>query len=89
MEEGAAAIATSSGAAAIFYAFANVAEAGDNILIAKQAYGGTTTLTGHTLKRFGIEARYFDIYDLDAMEKQIDNRSKMIFFEEFFFQAVK
>ena len=81
MEEGAAAIATSSGAAAIFYAFANVAEAGDNILIAKQAYGGTTTLTGHTLKRFGIEARYFDIHDLDAMEKQIDNRSKMIFFE--------
>jgi len=81
MEEGAAAIATSSGAAAIFYAFANVAEAGDNILIAKQAYGGTTTLTGHTLKRFGITARYFDIHDLEAMERQIDNRTKMIFFE--------
>jgi len=81
MEEGAAAIATASGAAAIFYAFANVAEAGDNILIAKQAYGGTTTLTGHTLKRFGIEARYFDIHDLEAMEAQIDARSKMIFFE--------
>ena len=81
MEEGVAAIATASGAAAIFYAFANVAEAGDNILIAKQAYGGTTTLTGHTLKRFGIEARYFDIHDLEAMERQIDERSKMIFFE--------
>ncbi len=81
MEEGAAAIATASGASAIFYAFANVAEAGDNILIAKQAYGGTTTLTGHTLKRFGIEARYFDIHDLDAMEQQIDADTKMIFFE--------
>ena len=81
MEEGAAAIATASGASAIFYAFANVAEAGDNILVAKQAYGGTTTLTGHTLKRFGIEARYFDIHDLDTMEQLIDTRSKMIFFE--------
>ena len=81
MEEGAAAIATASGASAIFYAFANVAEAGDNILVAKQAYGGTTTLTGHTLKRFGIEARYFDIHDLDAMEQLIDARTKMIFFE--------
>lgn len=81
MEEGAAAIATASGASAIFYAFANVAEAGDNILVAKQAYGGTTTLTGHTLKRFGIEARYFDIHDLDAIEQLIDTRSKMIFFE--------
>ncbi len=81
MEEGAGAIATASGASAIFYAFANVAEAGYNILVAKQAYGGTTTLTGHTLKRFGIEARYFDIHDLDAMEQLIDARSKMIFFE--------
>lgn len=81
MEDGAAAIATASGASAIFYAFANVAEAGDNLLIAKQAYGGTTTLTGHTLKRFGIEARYFDIHDLDAMEKMIDEKTKMIFFE--------
>jgi O-acetylhomoserine (thiol)-lyase len=81
MEEGAAAIATSSGAAAIFYAFANVAEAGDNILIAKQAYGGTTTLTGHTLKRFGIEGRFFDVKDLNDLERQIDDRTKMIFFE--------
>ncbi len=81
LEDAAAAIATASGAAAIFYAFANVAEVGDNIIIAKQAYGGTTTLTGHTLKRFGIEARYFDIHELDEMEKMIDDRTKMIFFE--------
>jgi len=81
LEQGAAAIATASGAAAVFYAFANVAEAGDNILVAKQAYGGTTTLTGHTLKRFGIEARYFDVKDLKGMEKLIDDRTKMIFFE--------
>jgi O-acetylhomoserine (thiol)-lyase len=81
MERGAAAIATSSGAAAVFYAFANVAEAGDNILVARQAYGGTLTLAEHTLKRFGIEGRFFDVKDLDELERQIDERTKMIFFE--------
>ena len=81
MERGAAAIATASGAAAVFYAFANVAEAGDNILVARQAYGGTPTLAEHTLRRFGIEGRFFDVKDLSSMEKLIDDRTKMIFFE--------
>ena len=81
LEKGAAAVATASGTAAIFYAFVNVAEAGDNILVAKQAYGGTLTLAAHTIKRFGIEARFFDIHNLEELESQIDNRSKIIFFE--------
>jgi O-acetylhomoserine (thiol)-lyase len=81
MERGAAALATASGAAAVFYAFANVAEAGDNILVAHQAYGGTLTLAEHTLKRFGIEGRFFDVRDLEDLERQIDERTKMIFFE--------
>ncbi len=81
LEHGAAAVATASGTAAIFYAFANVAEAGDNILVAKQAYGGTVTLSAHTIKRFGIEARFFDIHNLEELESQIDEKSKIIFFE--------
>ena len=81
LEGGVASIATASGAAAVFYAFANVAGCGDNILVAKQAYGGTLTLTAHTLKRFGIEARYFDVTKLDELDKLIDEKTKMIFFE--------
>ncbi len=81
MERGAAAIATASGAAAVFYAFANVAEAGDNILVARQAYGGTLTLAEHTLKRFGIEGRFFDVKNLEELESKIDERTKIIFFE--------
>ncbi len=81
LENGVGAIATASGAAAIFYAFANVAETGDNILVAKQAYGGTLTLAEHTLKRFGIEGRFFDVKNLEELESQIDDRTKMIFFE--------
>lgn len=81
LEGGAAAVGTASGMAAIFYAIANVAEAGDNIIVAKQVYGGTTTLTGHTLKRFGIEARYFDVKSPAQLEKLIDDKTKIILFE--------
>ena len=81
LEGGAAAIGTASGMAAIFYAIANVAEAGDNIVVAKQVYGGTTTLTGHTLKRFGIETRYFDVTAPDEIEGLVDEKTKLILFE--------
>ena len=81
LEHGVAAIGTASGMAAIFYAIANVAEAGDNIIVAKQVYGGTTTLTGHTIKRFGIETRYFDVTNPSEIEALIDDKTKLILFE--------
>jgi len=81
LEGGASGIATASGMAAIFYAIANVAEAGDNIIVAKQVYGGTTTLTGHTIKRFGIETRYFNINNPSEIEALIDEKTKIILFE--------
>jgi len=81
LEGGAAAIGTASGMAAIFYAIANVAEAGDNIVVAKQVYGGTTTLTGHTIKRFGIETRYFNVNNPSEIEALIDEKTKIILFE--------
>ena len=81
LEGAVAGIGTASGMSAIFYAIANVAEAGDNILVAKQVYGGTTTLTGHTIKRFGIETRYFDVNNPSEIEALIDEKSKLILFE--------
>jgi O-acetylhomoserine (thiol)-lyase len=81
LEGGVAAIGTASGMAAIFYAIANVAEAGDNVVVAKQVYGGTTTLTGHTIKRFGIETRYFDVRNPGEIETLIDDKTKIIIFE--------
>ncbi|WP_309498944.1 O-acetylhomoserine aminocarboxypropyltransferase/cysteine synthase family protein [Sulfurovum sp.] len=81
LEGGVAAIGTASGMAAIFYAIANVAESGDNIIVAKQVYGGTTTLTGHTIKRFGIETRYFDIRNPSEIEALVDDKTKIILFE--------
>ena len=81
LEGGEAALATSSGMSAIFYAFANAAEAGDNIICAKQLYGGSLTQVAHTLKRFGIEARFFNVHNPKELEELIDEKSKVIFFE--------
>ncbi|WP_457745235.1 O-acetylhomoserine aminocarboxypropyltransferase/cysteine synthase family protein [Sulfurimonas sp.] len=81
VEGGEAAIATASGMSAIFFAIVNAAEAGDNIICAKQLYGGSLTLSAHTLKRFGIEARFFDVQNPQEIQKLIDDKSKVIFFE--------
>ncbi len=81
MEGGEAALATASGMAAIFYAIVNAAEAGDNIVCASQLYGGTLTQAAHTLKRFGIEARFFDVHKPEQIEALADEKTKVIFFE--------
>ncbi|NPA59598.1 MAG: O-acetylhomoserine aminocarboxypropyltransferase/cysteine synthase [Epsilonproteobacteria bacterium] len=81
LEGGEAAIATSSGMSAIFFAIVNSAQAGDNIVCASQLYGGSLTLNTHTLKRFGIEARFFDVHNPSEIENLIDDKTKVIFFE--------
>lgn len=81
VEGGAFGVAVATGAAAIFYAVLNLAQSGDNILYANKIYGGTQTLFVHTLKRFGIEARAFDIDDSSSIEPLIDANTKLIFFE--------
>jgi len=81
LEGGSAALSTSSGMSSIFYAIANVAEVGDNIIHASKLYGGTVTLFGHTIKRFGIEQRSFDIDSPEDIETLIDDKTKAIFFE--------
>ncbi len=81
LEGGEAAIATASGMSAIFYAIANSAEAGDNIICAKQLYGGSLTQAAHTLKRFGIESRFFDVHNPSEIEALLDDKTKVIFFE--------
>ncbi|WP_418187118.1 O-acetylhomoserine aminocarboxypropyltransferase/cysteine synthase family protein [Aliarcobacter lanthieri] len=81
LENGAAALATSSGAAAIFYSIINIAEAGDNILIADKLYGGSVTLFHFTLKRLGISVKVFDNDEASDLESLIDDKTKAIFFE--------
>jgi O-acetylhomoserine (thiol)-lyase len=81
LEGGAAAITVSSGQSAIFYAIANVAEAGDTVLISDKLYGGAVTLLTYTMKRFGIKTKVFKSADASDLEEQIDDTTKAIFFE--------
>ena len=60
MEGGVAAMLTSSGQAANFYAVMNIAEAGDHIICSSAVYGGTYNLYAHTIRKMGISATFVD-----------------------------
>ena len=60
MEGGYAAMLTSSGQAANFYAIMNIAEAGDHIICSSAVYGGTYNLYAHTIRKMGIQATFVD-----------------------------
>lgn len=60
LEGGVAAMLTSSGQAANFYAVMNIAEAGDHIICSSTVYGGTYNLYAHTIRKMGIEATFVD-----------------------------
>ncbi|MGI6069765.1 MAG: O-acetylhomoserine aminocarboxypropyltransferase/cysteine synthase family protein [Blautia sp.] len=68
LEGGIAAMLTSSGQAANFYAAFNICEAGDHIVSASTIYGGTFNLFGVTLKKLGIDCTFVDS---DASEEEI------------------
>lgn len=81
LEGGVAALAVSSGMAAINYAVLNIASAGDNIVATPQLYGGTYTLFCHELPRLGIEVRFAESDQAADLEKLIDDKTKAVFCE--------
>lgn len=81
MEGGIGALGLASGMAAITYAIMTIAEQGDNIVSTTTLYGGTYNLFAHTLPNFGINIRFCDPDDLDAMEAAIDDRTRAVFCE--------
>jgi len=81
LEGGIAGLALASGMAAITYAVQTIAEAGDNILSASQLYGGTYNLFAHTFPQQGIETRFFEIDQPEAIARLADMRTKAVFVE--------
>ncbi|MFK7957377.1 MAG: bifunctional O-acetylhomoserine aminocarboxypropyltransferase/cysteine synthase [Lysobacterales bacterium] len=81
MEGGIGALAVSSGMAAITYAVMTVAQGGDNIVSTASLYGGTYNLFAHTLPNYGIEVRFIDADDHDALANAIDDKTKAVFCE--------
>ena len=81
MEGGVGALGLSSGMAAITDAIFTIAGSGDNIISTHTLYGGTYNLFAHALPRLGIEVRFVDPDDLEALEASIDDRTRLVFCE--------
>ena len=81
LEGGVAALAVASGAAAVTYAIANIARAGDHIVAAKTIYGGSYNLLAHTLKDYGIETTFVDPSRPQHFEEAIRENTKAVFIE--------
>ena len=81
LERGVAALALSSGSAAVNYSILNLAGAGDNIVSVPQLYGGTYTLFAHMLPQQGIEVRFAAGDSADDLARLIDGRTKAVFCE--------
>lgn len=80
-EGGVAAIAVGSGAAAVTYAFLNIATAGDHIVAANNIYGGTYNLLHNTLTSYGISTTFVDPSDPENVEQAIRPNTKAVFIE--------
>ncbi|NJP38313.1 PLP-dependent aspartate aminotransferase family protein [Alkalicoccus luteus] len=81
LEEGVAAVATSSGMAAISLSILNLASAGDHIVAATNLYGGTYNLFSVTLPRYGIDVTFVDPQDPKHFAGAIQENTKAVFAE--------
>jgi len=81
LEGGVAALAVSTGQAALHYAVVNLADHGGNIVSVPQLYGTTHTLFAHVLKRQGITTRFADSDRPEAIEQLIDQDTRAVFCE--------
>ena len=81
LEGGVGALSVSSGQAALNYAVLNITELGSNIVSVPQLYGTTHTLFAHVLPSQGINVRFAESDQPDAIEKLIDEKTKAVFCE--------
>lgn len=81
LEGGAAALALSSGTAAIFYSIINLAQAGDEIVSSSNLYGGTYTQFNNILPQLGIKVKFVDPSDPQNFAKAITAKTKALYTE--------
>ena len=81
LEGGTAALAVSSGAAAVTYTIQNLTQAGDHVVAAKNIYGGTYNLLAHTLAAYGVSTTFVNPCDFEEVEAAIRDNTKLLFAE--------
>ena len=81
LEGGVAAMAVSSGAAAVSMSVLNLVAAGDNFVSVPQLYGATYTYFAHVLPTLGVETRFAADDRPESIGALIDGRTKAVFCE--------
>ncbi len=81
LEGGSAALALSSGAAAITYTVQALAANGGHIVAQKTIYGGSYNLLEHTLPQYGIRTTFVDAHKLEEVEGAIEEDTRAIYIE--------
>ena len=82
LEGGTAAMLTSSGQAANFFALFNLCEAGDHIVASSTIYGGTFNLISVTMKKMGITATFVDpLCSEEELDAAFQPNTKVVFGE--------
>ncbi len=81
LEGGSAALAVSSGAAAITYTVEALAANGGHIVAQKTIYGGSYNLLSHTLPQYGIDTTFVDAHNISEIESAIKDNTRAIYLE--------
>ncbi len=81
MEGGECCVATSSGMAAILSTFMALLKSGDHIVSSRAIFGTTSVLITNFMAKFGVEATFVDLTDLEAWRKAIRPETKLLFLE--------
>jgi O-acetylhomoserine (thiol)-lyase len=75
------ALALASGTSGVFYSIINLAQVGDNIVSARNLYGGSYTQFNDLLPNLGIEVRFVDSQDPENFAKAADEKTRAFFTE--------
>jgi O-acetylhomoserine (thiol)-lyase len=81
LDGGAAALTFASGMAAITGTICTLVQEGQNFVSSTSLYGGTWTLFTQTLKKFGIEVRFFDPMKPERIDELVDENTRCIYAE--------
>lgn len=81
LEGGYAALAFSSGHAAMFNTIVNLCSEGDEVVSSRDIYGGAVNMLGVTLKRLGIKVIFVNPDDMDAWETAVTDKTRLFFTE--------
>ncbi|MFM8357057.1 MAG: O-acetylhomoserine aminocarboxypropyltransferase/cysteine synthase family protein [Verrucomicrobiota bacterium] len=74
-------LGVASGTSGVFYSIINLAQAGDNIVSARNLYGGTYTQFNDLLPALGIRVKFVDSQDPQNFARAIDDRTRAVFCE--------